>query len=403
MGQFRLTGLLLVSLAAHALGQVKEPEYGGKTISEWLLTSQQENGASKEMKSAILHMGTNCLPYLIKAIQFEPLYIDTEPSRQRVETWQTNLLRKWNAMEVFGALGHQAAPAIPELLRLSRNATDKNNRFAAITALECLREDGLKPLMEIASDPAHPSRGDAIDSFGTMHHELGTNGRVAIPILMKCLHDQNPKIVSSAVMTLGRLGLEAEIVVPALTNLMRNANAQIRGSVISAFQFWPSAGALCAPTLITALSDTDLEVRQAATNALMSNPGAIHVAGTMGEPARGAVPIFVEALRGWDVGAEAAEALGNLGFDPPVAITALKRRVRDFQTAEGVACANALAKFGSKANWAAPELTEALTDSRIEIRVAATNALLKVMPEALQPKQLGNVPAKNSNPGIFRY
>jgi len=35
--------------------------------------------------------------------------------------------------------------------------------------------------------------------------------------------------------------------------------------------------------------------------------------------------------------------------------------------------------------------------------VAATNALLKVMPEALSPKQLGNVPAKNTNPGIFRY
>jgi hypothetical protein len=51
-----------------------------------------------------------------------------------------------------------------------------------------------------------------------------------------------------------------------------------------------------------------------------------------------------------------AEALGNLGFEPPVAI-----------------------------------------------RVAATNALPKVMPEALQPKQLGTVPVKNTNPGIFHY
>src|SRR5262245_57141729 len=49
MGQFRLAVLLLVSMAAHALGQVKEPEYGGKTISEWLLTSLQQNGESKEM------------------------------------------------------------------------------------------------------------------------------------------------------------------------------------------------------------------------------------------------------------------------------------------------------------------------------------------------------------------
>src|SRR5215471_13418598 len=154
MGQFRLTVLLLVSLAAHALGQIKEPEYGGKTISEWLLTNRKLNDPrEEEWKSAILHMGTNCLPYLIKAIQFEQLDLDTEPSKQQVEIWQTNTIRSWNALDAFAVLGHQAAPAIPELLSLSRNAPDEYNQHPAIRALALMKEDGLKPLMEIASDP----------------------------------------------------------------------------------------------------------------------------------------------------------------------------------------------------------------------------------------------------------
>jgi len=403
MGQLRLTVLLFISLTVHVLGQVKEPEYGGKTISEWLLTHRDQKGLSEERKSAILHMGTNCLPYLIKATQFEALDLDANPSQKQVETWQTNLLRSWNATDAFATLGDQASPAIPELLRLSRKATTENNRLAALSTFEVLGEDGFKALMEIASDTTHPQRRDAIFSIGTMHRELKASGRGAVPILMKCLHDQDSKIVSSATEALGKLGVEAETVVPALTNLMQTANVQTRASVVKAFQSWPAAGTFYAPTLVTALGDEDLEVRQIATNALMSSPSAIQLAGTMGERARGAVPIIVKALGGEHVGVEAAEALGNLGLEPSVAIDALKNRVRDFRTPVGVASANALAKFGAKASWAAPELIDALTDSRIEIRVAATNALLKVMPEALATKQVGNVSVKNTNPGIFRY
>jgi len=384
------------------LGQVKEPEYGSRTISEWLLTNRQLDGEAEARRSAVIHMGSNCLPYLIKAIQVEPLDLNGQPSQQQVETWQTNLLRKLNAMDAFLALGPQAAPAIPELVRLSRDGSTENSRLAAISVLEVLGKDGLKAMLEIVSDPAHPQREDAIIEIGMMHDEVETECRTAIPILMKCLNEHDPKIISSAAITLGELGFEAGTVVPALTNLMRHTNVQIRASVIHAFQSWPDAGALYAPTLITAITDADMEVRQAATNALMSSPSAIHRAGTMGESAHAAVPIFAKALGGEHVGAEAAEALGNLAFDPPFTVGALKRYVRDLDTPVGVASADALAKFGAKASWAVPELIEALTDSRNDIRVAATNALLKVMPEALKPKQPGSLSDKNVNPGIFR-
>lgn len=394
---FLLVPLFIVA-ATPVFGEVNEPQYGGRTISEWLLTDRQQNGQTEERKFAILHMGSNCLPYLIKATQVDSLNLDNQLSQQQVEVWRTNLLRKMNAMDAFATLGRQASPAIPELIRLSREGATEGNRLAAISVLEVLEKDGFKAILEIASDTSHPQRGDAIFEIGTMHHEINATSLVAVPILMKCLNEKDPKIISSAAVALGNLGVQAETVVPALTNLMRNGNAQIRASVLYAFQSWPEAGALYAPTLITALGDADLEVRQAATNALISSPAAIHRAGNMGEPARAAVPIFIEALGGEHVGAEAAEALGNLGFDAAISVGALKRYVRDLDTPVGVASANALAKFGAKASWAAPELEDALGDARVEIRIAATNALLNVMPDAVTSKQSD----KNTNPGIFR-
>jgi len=68
-----------------------------------------------------------------------------------------------------------------------------------------------------------------------------------------------------------------------------------------------------------------------------------------------------------------------------------------------VASANALGAFGPKASWASPELVVALADSRPEVRVAATNALLKIMTEALLPHAATNGVIKNTNPGMFRF
>jgi HEAT repeat protein len=223
-----------------------------------------------------------------------------------------------------------------------------------------------------------------------------------VPLLLRCLHDRDSNIVSSAAESLGNLGLEPETVVPALTNLMQSADDHVRASVLYAFSHWAASGALYAPSLVKALRDPSLDVRQSATNVLMSSPGAIRVVGAMGEQGRPAVPILVQVLGGWDVGSAAAEALGNLGFDAPVVIPALKRRVRDFRTPVAVASANALGKFGAKARWAAPDVIEALADPRMEVRVAATNALLAIMPDALRAKAATNGPV-NTNPGVFGF
>jgi HEAT repeat protein len=403
MTRICLTIALAASLASEVTGQVKEGEYRGKTISEWLSTPRQGT-LSDEAKQAILEAGTNSLPFLIHATQGRLWRADEPTTELQLSNWMLQVNRRWNAIEAFTVLGHQAAPAIPELLRLSKEAATEHQRESAIFTLSFLKEDGLAALVTIAGDQTHPEKSHAFSVIESVHWERETNGRFAVPVLLKCLRNQDPKIVQYAAKSLGVLALEPETVVPALTNIIQSADDKTRVSVINAFSNMAAAGALFAPTLVAALNDPALEVRQLATSLLSSNPAAIHVVGTMGERGRPAVPALIEGLRNKNAAAEAAEALGNLGFDAPTVISALSRNLKTYPPPDvRLASVKALGKFGAKANWAASDLLVVLNDSSFEIRVAVTNTLLKIMPETLQTKEPSTGRDKNTNPAIFRF
>jgi HEAT repeat protein len=257
-------------------------------------------------------------------------------------------------------------------------------------------------LISIMTDTSQTNRVCAIDLVGMHHRELGTNALPAVQPLLKCLKEKDSQLVISAAQALSHLQLQPEEVVPALEMILENDRAEVRAAVLNSIRDWPVAAERCAPALVQGLTDQDLQVRQVATNSLMWSAGAIRVAGRMGELARPAAPVIVQALQCWHVETEAADALGNLGFDPPLVVAALKRRVRIQDTRGAVAAANALGKFGAKASWAVPEIMEAFIDNRLEVRTAATNAVLKIMPSALNTNSGPKEPNKNTNPGIFR-
>jgi hypothetical protein len=60
----------------------KEPEYQGRKLSEWMHLAGLSRGfdpsagvgdpSLEESKAAIRAMGTNCLPYLVECIRYEP-------------------------------------------------------------------------------------------------------------------------------------------------------------------------------------------------------------------------------------------------------------------------------------------------------------------------------------------
>src|ERR1043166_359150 len=115
----------LVGLLIAGASREREPEYGGKRLSEWVqnLTYEPPYGEAHE---AVLHVGTNAIPYLLKWIQYEPAgwraslygtmnlvlneFVWHLPDKKNV--------RAEGARHAFRSLGPKAKAAVPDLTRI---------------------------------------------------------------------------------------------------------------------------------------------------------------------------------------------------------------------------------------------------------------------------------------------
>jgi hypothetical protein len=80
----------------------REPEYNGIPLSTWL---EQYQGRGDEFPRAIRHMGTNALPFLIRAVKYE------EP---RWRTWVGRATSHWPRSLLNNQLGHWLLGRSPE-------------------------------------------------------------------------------------------------------------------------------------------------------------------------------------------------------------------------------------------------------------------------------------------------
>jgi len=126
--------VIAVGVAAGVLAVIvkpeREPEYGGRRLSEWVLklpgnASPHGNSAAEK---AIRQIGTNSLSYLLKWISYEP-----RPWRLKLYETVGKLFRKGpnalfqdkrmllaaGAAQAFGALGAKAEPAMDEIRRVA--------------------------------------------------------------------------------------------------------------------------------------------------------------------------------------------------------------------------------------------------------------------------------------------
>src|SRR5437867_3615564 len=79
----------------------------------------------------------------------------------------------------------------------------------------------------------------------------------------------------------------------------------------------------------------------------------------------------------------AADALGNLHIEPDTVVPALIRLLKDNSKAARYLAVSGLGRFQSQARPAVPAINALLTDPEEGVREAATNALRKIVPEAL--------------------
>jgi hypothetical protein len=141
----------------------REPEYGGKKLSEWLMIAAQSNTSLEdpsEASDALRHLGTNAIPSLLRWIQYEKSRRKYELFERYekwpkplvnsyVERWLLDCKRRERVVEAhlaFDFLGPDAAPAVPELARLMQNVSPGSSSLRAAVALARIGRAGFPPL-----------------------------------------------------------------------------------------------------------------------------------------------------------------------------------------------------------------------------------------------------------------
>ena len=251
-----------------------EPEYGGKTLSQWLVayggldskrqsdlqyhTSPTVDPDVKDMAArAVRHIGTNALPFL-------------REWRQGDRPAWTKGMKLWGSawMEGYAILGPAASSAIPELAELTKANPDTNYAgWNAILALRFLGEGALPPLLAVLTNRTlvDGRRGNGAISIGTMR-SLGSDVNRAVPILVRCLQDN--EVAEDAALALGDLALSPELCVPALVKALARTDERVRWSAADALGRFGSAAKSAVPRLNRALSDRQELVRRCAREAL---------------------------------------------------------------------------------------------------------------------------------------
>lgn len=229
-------GLLVVGAIWFALS-ARQPSYQGKPLAYWLcLKNDDDDDAVRDephSEEAIRSMGTNCLPYLLKWIAYEPpawkaklinYFVLSGPRwiPERLQEDRAGRLAE-GAEDAFRTLGHFARPAIPQLARLAKDRSRGWSSHRAAFVLISFGPETQAIVMEFLNDPRPLIRTAAISQVS----RLGTNALPAIARLIDCLKDPDENIAAMAARTLGELQLRPELTVPALTNALHDGRFEI--------------------------------------------------------------------------------------------------------------------------------------------------------------------------------
>jgi hypothetical protein len=280
---------VVVAAVAVLYARRGEPRYGGKKLSEWLVIGSRAHYGSAEegaARSAVLRIGTNALPFLLRAIQYEPSMASTgltgvvvgsvksgampgEVGIPLVRALAVGQRDAFCAKYGFRVLGPLASPAVPELAKLMAH-TNREVCSRAVDALVLVGRDGVAPLVAALGDERRPNRDLAAWGVREVctHRESRTNGLSAVPVLLRCLEDGDDRVVRGAAGALGSLAVEPDRCVPALAGLLQQTNSAVRSVGVFALFCFGKEARPAVPGLVGCLGDSDPLIRRVATNAL---------------------------------------------------------------------------------------------------------------------------------------
>jgi hypothetical protein len=197
----------------------REPEYQGKSLDQWLdqlarESDDGEGGVSIDVPSAgaVREFGAKAFPTLLKMLSTRETPMRRAMGRllehqhfveYRVAPASATRRAGWVG---FWALEDQAAPVLPEVIRLLGDS-DPNIRGAALDALYFVgHRDGasVAGVIESLRDPLPIVRASAAATLAGIDRKMKslsrreTGCRVAVPILVALFHDADRQVRASA-------------------------------------------------------------------------------------------------------------------------------------------------------------------------------------------------------------
>lgn len=210
------------------------PVYHDKTLAKWLdEVDPQTMRLKPEASQAVIQIGTNAVPYLVREIGGE----DSAPKKWLLRLQRRGFLGPWHIRSenerrdagFRGILTLQTA-ALPEVMHGLSNP-DKHVRLGSGVALLLIGKHSpeiTQALISLLNDKDVGVRCQAMIALALLEDDAN----VSVPALIPMLNDLNSMIQESAANALAQLREKSKPAVPALLKILANPNVQDADGII---------------------------------------------------------------------------------------------------------------------------------------------------------------------------
>jgi hypothetical protein len=231
------------------------PAYRGKSLPVWLRTYAESSSSGRhsrewnEADDAVRHMGTNCVPVLLRMIREKDaklkLLAMSWAQKQRLVRlhFVAAAERNVEASRAFIVLGDSAKGAVPALVEMYDEDLSAESRSAIGDALAWIgpaAKSAVPVLVRGAGDPNARVRANALWALG----EIRAKPELCVPVLIHALMDSNDWVRLSGAHALGMFGAEARSAVPSLRQLTNSVGVFGASGTMGVQVSWEARNAL---------------------------------------------------------------------------------------------------------------------------------------------------------------